>query len=261
MEFLQGIHIPVEADSVLDPEVYYGDKTTGIFFETQDGFFGRITFYALDAIKVCRGEAMPYKYDWENYQSGTWIFRVQNSKWLKERFNYENEHCGNSYQFDGNVNEMLSDFSHYYFLFHDQFVEVIARGFWFEKDTESLFGKALKPGHPFLPLPETGKQTIIAHNLVCQIRTNKTPVEEIILNSQYCPQKLFEFALELDGQANFGHTVTLSSKNGELTSSLNGYFGNEAVKFNGIITLEQVKPYIETHMHDVYERRKAMGKN
>jgi hypothetical protein len=260
METIKGIHIPVVADNVLDPEVYYGNKITGIYFQTEDDLFGRITFYNLDAIKVCRGEVMPYDYDWGTYESGTWIFKVENSKWLAERFKYESDNYGTSYEFNGNVNEMLTDFSHYCFLFHDQFVEVIARGFWFEKDAESLFGRELQDGHPLLPLPETGMEKITTHHLTCQIRINQTSIDQIIENSKFCPQKLFEFALELEGKASVSRTLKLILKEGKLISSLRGHFGELIAEFEGIAAIEQIKPYIEKYIAEVYERRKKMGK-
>ncbi len=115
MELVKRISIPVEADSVLSPDVYYGDKLTGIYFHTSDDQFGRITFNNLDAIKICRGEMMPYEYNWETHERGVWVFKIENSKWLTERFNYESDHYGSSYEFGGNVNEMLTGFSHYLF--------------------------------------------------------------------------------------------------------------------------------------------------
>ena len=150
MELAKGILIPVLADTISTPDVYYGDTLTGIYFATEDEQFGRITFENLDALKVCRGEDLPFTDNWEEGQDITWIYEVKNSKWLQERFQYEKDKYGSSYEFGGNVNEMLTDFKHYTFQFHDQFIEVIARGFWFEKDETSLFGKELQVGHPFV---------------------------------------------------------------------------------------------------------------
>ncbi|WP_293914533.1 MULTISPECIES: hypothetical protein [unclassified Sphingobacterium] len=150
MEVVKAIKVPVIADAVSSPDVYYGDGITGIYFETEDEQFGRITFHNLDAIKICRGELMPYKYNYENNGSAIiWIYKIENSQWLAERYKYENQHYCSSYEFGGNVNEMLTDFGHYLFLFHDEFVEIIARGFWFEKAENSLFKQPLQAGHPF----------------------------------------------------------------------------------------------------------------
>jgi len=207
MEIAEGLMIPLEADSVLSPQVNYGDPLTGIYFTTQDDQFGRITFENLDSIKVSRGEVIPYTDNWKEGQPYCWVLRVRNSGWLKERYQYEKRIYGSSYEFGGNVDEMLTDFGHFVFRFHDEFVEALARGFWFEKSNESLSGKELQNGHPFLPLPETDITKIEAHNLVCQIRTNPTSIDDLKKNTNFCSQKLLEFALELDGKASVTHAL------------------------------------------------------
>ena len=121
METVKQIRIPVIADSVLSPEFFYGDGT-GIYFVTGDDQYGRITFENLESVKICRGEVMPYKVDYSLGDRGTWIYQVENSKWQQERFDYENRYYGKSYEFGGDVNEMLTDFKHYLFSFHDQFI-------------------------------------------------------------------------------------------------------------------------------------------
>lgn len=259
MEIVKEIHIPVHADSVLSPDFLYG-KSTGIHFITNDDQFGRITFENLDAVKICRGEVMPYAYDYSLSKHDTWIYEIKNSKWQQERFAYEQKNYGNSYEFGGDVNEMLVDFKHYLFSFHDQFIEVIARGFWFEKDSASLLGKDLMKDHPFLLLPTENMKRITVDSLVSQIRTNQKPREELIHNAQYCSQKLYQFALEFDGKASVDNTVLLSYQKGKLISTLRGYFGRQEVTFDGFVRLEQVLPYIEQYMKEVAERRKHMKK-
>jgi hypothetical protein len=260
MELANGIIIPVFADYVLSPDVLYSDELTGIYFQTDDEQYGRITFENLDALKICRGENLPFNDDWEEGQDCTWIYKVANSKWLKERFDYENENYGSSYEFGGNVNEMLTDFSHYVFKFHDQFVEVIARGFWLEKDKKSLFKRELQVGHPFLNLTNSNIEKFVSHHLTCQIRTNPKPQDKLVLDAKFCSQKLIEFALELDGRASVDNSLILSYRNGKLISCLRGYFGKQIVEFEGIAKFEDVKPYIDKYMKEVYERRKQMGK-
>jgi hypothetical protein len=61
MELAKGIIAPVITDFVLSPDVFYGDELTGIYFQTQDEQFGRITFENLDALKICRGENLPFQ--------------------------------------------------------------------------------------------------------------------------------------------------------------------------------------------------------
>ncbi|MHC8948001.1 hypothetical protein [Sphingobacterium hungaricum] len=260
MELAKGIIIPVIADFVLSPDILYSDELTGIYFQTEDDKYGRITFENLDALKICRGENLPFSDNWEEGQKYTWIYKIENSKWLKERFDYENKNYGILYEFGGNVKDMLTDFSHYVFKFHDQFVEVIARGFWFEQDETSLFKRELQLGHPFLNLPDDNIEKFVSYNLTCQVRTNSTPQDKLVSDAKFCSQKLIEFALELDGVAAVDNSLILSYRNGKLISSLRGYFGQQIVEFEGIAKFDDLKPYIETYMREVYERRKAMGK-
>lgn len=260
MELAKGIIIPVVADFVLSPDILYSDELTGIYFQTEDEQYGRITFENLDALKICRGENLPFTDNWEKGQKYPWVYKIENSKWLKERFDYENETYGSSYEFGGDVNEMLTDFSHYVFKFHDQFVEVIARGFWFEQDQKSLFKRELQLGHPFLNLPDNNIEKFVSYNLTCQVRTNSTPQDKLVSDAKFCSQKLIEFALELDSKALVDNSLILSYRNGKLISSLRGYFGKQIVEFDGIAKFEDAKPYIDNYIKEVYERRKKMGK-
>lgn len=260
MELAKKIKIPIVADSVLSPDVYYGNDLTGIYFCTEDDQFGRITFYNFDSLRICRGEMLAYEYNWQQHERGTWVFKIENSNWLKERYAYEKKHYRNSYEFGGNVDDMLTDFNHYLFSFHDEFVEVIAKAFWFEKNKNSLFKKPLQDDHPFLNLPENNPDKFFAHNLIYQIRKNLKSKENLIADAIYCPQKLMQFALEIEGKASINHTVVLQYRSGKLISRLSGYFGNQIIEFEGIATVEDIKPYIEKYMLEVYTRRKKMGK-
>jgi len=55
--------------------------------------------------------------------------------------------------------------------------------------------------------------------------------------------------------------LVLAYHNGQLTSRLHGYFGGRVVAFDGVATLDDVRPYLEKYLGEVYERRKASGKN
>lgn len=259
METVKQIKIPIIANLALDPDFFYGD-CTGIYFVTEDNKFGRITFENLDAVKICRGEVMPYEFDYKLYEQGVWIYQIENSNWQKERFNYEKKYYGNTYEFCGDVNDMLTEFKHYLFQFHDQFIEIIARGFWFEKDDHSLFEKELTEGHPFLPLPTENMKIMEAYSLKSQIRINPKPQELLAYDAQFCSQKLFEFALELDGTAFVDNTVLLLYRNGKIVSKLEDSFGRKIMEFDRFINLEQIKPFIEKYMKEVYQRRKNMRK-
>lgn len=260
MELAKGIVIPVLSDYVLAPDIYYGDDITGIYFRTSDNQFGRITFDNLDAIKICRGENLPFEDDWEVGQEVTWVYKVDNSKWLRERFNYENENYGSSYEFGGDVNEMLTDFSHYVFKFHDQFVEAIARGFWFEKDTDSLFKRALASGHPFLPLPETDIKLFEVAGIKCKAIFSPRDTDKLIHDTKYCAQKLIEFALEFEGKYSLSQTLIIMQRNDRLVSELRQFIGRPDFQKEGVATFEEVKPVVDKFIKEVAERREQRRK-
>lgn len=253
-----GITIPLKPDYVLTPTVLYSDELTGIYFETEDEQYARISFYNLDAIRVCRGEYLPYPDDWTEDKDWCWVYEVQNSDWQIERHAYEKRHYGRAYEFGGNVDDMLTEFKHYIFSFHDQFVEVIAKGFWWEKDDKSLINQPLKEGHPFLTLAESTATHYEAHGYQTQIRANPLPIEALIEQAKFCPQKLYQFALIIEGKASIDNTVSIINTDGSVHTELNGYFGTKIKRFEGVPSLEDVLPYIDKYMLEVAERRKAM---
>ena len=56
-EIVHRIKIPIVADNVLSPQVHYGsvhhnEPVTGIYFNTQDELYGRITFENFDSLKI-----------------------------------------------------------------------------------------------------------------------------------------------------------------------------------------------------------------
>lgn len=259
-EIARGFSVPVEADSVDCPEIVYGPSITAIYFATDDEKYCRATFEGFDSMKVCRGEYCPYDDDWEEGSPYCWVSKVENSSWLIERHAYESSHYKDAYGFGGNVDEMLTDFSHYLFCFHDQFIEVIASGVWFEVSDEPFSGNELTEGHPFLPLPKKGMEYIEAHDLLCQVRL--TPLDKSVLveNAKYSSQPIMEFAPELDGEASVSISLILKYRSNKLCSVLTKQFGGQLALFEGIASISDVKPYIETWLGEVRDRRREMGK-
>lgn len=260
MEIAKGLKVPFKPDSVLCPELHYGDPFPGLYFRTDDDQYGRITFENLDSLKVSRGEFLPFENDWKEGDSYNWVYIVNDSKWLSQRHKYESDHYGDSYEFDGNVDDMLTEFNHYVFCFHDEFVEAIARGIWFEKDSESLFRKELQNDHPFLPLSNKNVIKFEAHGLTCHVKINPKNIDELKSNSIFCSQTLMEFSLQFGEQNSVANRLILLHRKNDLICYLRGYFGKKQVAFNNIPTLDEVKPYIETYMAEVQIRRKKMSK-
>ncbi len=259
-EIARGFDVQVEADSVLSPTVVYGEPMTAIYFEDENEKNCRITFERLDSIRVCRGEYCPYDDDWKENAPNYWVSKVENSSWLNERHQYEARHYKNAYGFGGDVDEMLSEFSHYLFSFHDQYVEVLAAGIWIEESEEPLDSAELSAGHPFLPLSHDQTEIITAHGLKCHIWKNPADIGRLTKNAKFCSQTLMEFAPELDGSITTSIHLYLRYRNGELCSVLTQGFGGEIAFFREVAGVDSVRPYIEKWLGEVSERRREMGK-
>lgn len=259
MESVKAIKVPVTADSVESPAVYYGNNVndiTQICFQTHDEQFGRITFRNLDAIKVCRGEMMPYEYEWGTDDRETWVFKIENSKWLAERYNYEKVHYGSFHEFGGNADEMLTDFKHLLFSFHDQFVEVITRDFWFEKSENNLFRKPLQIEHPFNNLPENKVQLFEVAGVKYKAIFNPIPIEQLTENTQYSRQTLIEIAIECDGKYSIDKTLVIMQRQEKIISALREFSGRASFEKFGIATFDDIKPIIDKQAFEIAERRK-----
>ena len=270
-QFAKPIWIPVQACSVRSPTVIYDDHdsemVTGIYFRTEEDEFGRITFDGLDAIKVCRGECKPYS---DEFFSQTprkpgdpypWVWRIEDSLWHLERYQYEKDHYGRSYEWGGNVNEMLTDYSHYHFHFHDQFVDVIARGFWYETSHDSLFGKELTSGHPMLPLPEIKVRFFEKHGIKYKVIDNPLTEEELVHNTAICSQTLYEIHDECEGRYSLHWFVELLQRNGKPTAVVKTMLGKPILTQERIVPFEKIQAQYEAELAEVAKRRKKMKNN
>ena len=182
---------------------------------------------------------------------------VDQSTWLMDRHAYEKLHYGQTYDAD----EMLREYSHYVFSFHDEFVEAIAAGIWFEEADDRIGNVPLLPGHPLLDIPaECVVDVIEAHGIRCQVRENPLDQDALVRHAGLCSQKVYQFAAELDGGASVSWTLDLRDLGGRLQSFLRGYFGKAEDVFEGVASLAAVEPFITTWLAEVRKRRDAMGK-
>ena len=258
---MRGIAVPVLADSVQAPIVTYGDGPASINLTTHDGRWARVTFEKLDSLRVSRGEFEPYPSDWQEGDPIHWVSVVTPSPWLGERYEYERQHYGRAYEWGGDVDEMLRCFSHYVFRFHDQFVEVICAGIWFELAEAPIGSADLDDGHPFLDLPPSAHAASFeAHGITCQVRRNQRPLAAIVKDAELCSQKLFQFAAELDGSASVSWTADVRVREAKVKTHLKSYFGTVEQTFNGVAAWEEMRPQVEQWLHEVKERRRQMGK-
>jgi hypothetical protein len=255
------LDVPLIADSVEAPIVQYGGDVTAIHFATEDGLWGRATFDRLDSIKVCRGEYSPFPRASASEGKFHWVTTVSNSQWLQERYQYEKKHYGRAYNFGGNVDEMLAESSHYVFEFHDQFVEVLAAGIWFESATNMLTSGDLSSDHPFRGLRDvTPSEKFTEAGITCQVRRNPLSTNELMSRAVLCSQPILEVAAELDGRVGTNWSLTLRVRNGIIKSCLRNYFGNLVASFENVPDLSAIRPAIDNWLKDVRERRRKMGK-
>jgi hypothetical protein len=201
-----GIPVPVIADSVAAPTVTYsevlksGRPLTSIKFLTENDSWARVTFEHLDSIRVSRGEYDPYPRDSKPGDQFNGVSEVVSSPWLLERYEYEKRHYDQAYEFNGDVDEMLRNFSHYVFSFHDQFVEALCSGIWLERLDESSDSEQVCATHPLRDLPRPSMPDVIeAYGLICEIWPNTQPMDQILEDAKLCSQKVFQFALIVDG--------------------------------------------------------------
>lgn len=256
-----GLDVPFEADSVASPDVEYGEAMTAIHFITRDGRWGRVTFERLDSLRVSRGEYDPYPESPDDSRYH-WVQTVAESEWLKERYEYEKRHYGDSYNFNGDVDEMLTEYLHYVFSFHDEFVEVLAAGIWFESADAKLAEHELNTDHPLLGLRDVeATETLEGSGITCQVRVNPLPREELKRNARLCSQTVLEIAAELDGRASTDWTLTYRMRDGVERSYLRSYFGNAVECFTGIPERTAIEPTIQQWLTEVRERRRKMGKS
>ena len=147
----------------------------------EDDSIGRVTFEGLDAIRTARGEFLPYVRVDVPHARGGWVHLIEDSGWLEERHHYEFGHYDTS---------MLDRYDHYLFSFHDEFVEAIALGIWFDKPhgAEVL---SRPDEHPLLELPESAiAQRSTSFGIDWEMRANPRPLEELVEASVLCPQRL-----------------------------------------------------------------------
>lgn len=260
-QLAHGLEVPLVADSVDSPIVQYGGALTAVHFTTRDGRWGRITFERLDSIKVSRGEHEPFPPVPNEEDEFHWVNTISDSAWLRERYEYEKLHYGSTYNFGGDVDEMLYEFSHYVFSFHDEFVEAIAAGIWFESDDAMLGERILDSAHPLAGLASAAPaERFESSGIVCFVRRNPLPFDEIERAARLCSQTILEVGAELGGSSHPDWRLTRRVRNGVGKSFLRGYFGKAVTTYDGIPSLSEIRPRIDQWLAEVRERRRQMGK-
>ena len=169
---------------------------------------GRVTFEGLDAVRGSRGEHLPYEVN--RYERGDWVYVLDGSLWLRERHDYELHHYSTP---------LLDTHRHYVFVFHDEFVEAVAEGIWFDIADRGNPFDPLTP-HPLaaLTLDTPAERFTSADGLVWELRRSPRADNDLIHGSQYCSQRLFQFNLVLEGISKESASVWIRTINGKVIS-------------------------------------------
>jgi hypothetical protein len=253
--------VPLVADSVLGPRLAYGTMPIrpmddeypldALLFPMDDNTIGRVTFEGLDAIRAARGELLPYEREDVPYTRGEWVYLIEGSAWLEERHRYELGHY---------ETPLLDRYDHYLFSFHDEFVEAIALGIWFDKPEPS--GLLSRPAeHPLLHLPEaTIEERSTSFGIDWEMRVNPRETRELVEDSHLCSQRLLQYNLVLDGTSREHASVWLRTRRGRTSSAfVTGFFGNERVESEGSADRTTFADRWLTCVEAVANRRREMG--
>jgi hypothetical protein len=243
------------------PELRYGEDGVtldyGITSLAQQAWI-RVTFDRLDAVRVCRGEFSPYESD----RASAWepLTVVRNSRWLAERHDYERRHYGTAYNFGGDVDEMLTEFEHYVFEFHDQFVEAIAGGLHVERWATEPIGPGPRDRPGWAHLPDDAETDVVeCAGIPFSIRTLGVEPRDVVKRSLLCEQVVIEVAPMLDGRVSVSRSLCVRTRDGATVSRWRAFAG-KPIQFDGVATIDDVMPLIEQHAHEIRARRTAMGR-
>jgi hypothetical protein len=248
----------LQPDPVDSPSVVYSyGATTLVYPGRSDEHFVRVSFDRWDALRVCRGEYPPFT---ETEITASSIFTVESSSWLRERYDYEYEHYGKNkqYCFGADVGEMLHEFEHFLFVFHDEFVEVIAAGVCFETRSQPFEASTPLTRLGLDELPDTCTvERFEQQGIHAQLRKDPRPRSEILAASRLCDQSLYQLALEEhDGSARVTHRLTVRTQHGETKNRWRSFFGRVEATLDGFPEDDRdLRPLIARYVGEVAERR------
>jgi len=260
---IRPVGVPHVADPVLPPRLVYGElplssrdgdrPPTALYYERaqgEGGGLGRVTFEELDAVRAARGERPPY--DLRRETAGEWVFSMGDSPWLRERHEYETRHYDTP---------LLDAYQHYVFLFHDQFVEAIAQGIWFDTPDPSA-PMAPPAGHPLDALPDTlpAETHRSPSGIEWELRRSPDPAADLLRWSELCSQHLYQFNLVLDGRSSPAASVWLRSVHGVSRCRMTRPWAGEMARRDGLVQPEDFFEPWEGYVGEVAARRRQMGR-
>jgi hypothetical protein len=259
----RSIDVPLAADGVAPPRFVYGgldpaqtgrdDGYTALYFEVAgSGQIGRVTFEGADAVRVARGETLPYEIGPPRARD-EWVFTVDDSPWLAERHRYEVQRYSTA---------LAHTHQHYVFQFHDEFAEVIAEGIWLDiADPAQPYARPAR--HPLAELDPglPSERFRSAAGIDWELRHTPEPDSELIAGSRLCSQRVCQLNLLLDGHSREGASIWLRTRNGRTISRFaRPWPGGELARHEGLARHEDFETLWEAYLAGVARRRRAMGR-
>jgi hypothetical protein len=231
-----------------------GDQAyTAVYFEvTASGGLGRVTFEGLDAVRASRGEHLPFDYDHARLRHGDWVYVVDRSAWLQERHDYETRHY---------ATPLIETHRHYLFVFHDEFVEAIAAGIWLDlADRANPFATPIS--HPLrsFDVEIPCRRFVSAGGLEWELRRSPRLDGDLIRDSRFCSQRVFQFNLVLDGDNREAASIWIRTVDDVLVSRISRPWVGEFGRVEGFAQPEDFSPQWEAYLDDVAQRRRQMRK-
>ncbi len=111
-----------------------------------------------------------------------------------------------------------------------------------------------------MPLPEINIKTFEIEGIKYKAIFNPIDTDNLIQNTQYCPQKLIEFAVEFEGKYSVSQTLVIMQRKDRLISVLSQFIGQPEFEKEGVATFEEIKPIVDKYIGEVAERRRQMRK-
>lgn len=259
---LVGISGEFTPETSCAPEVRYGPAT--VAFVNRDERFVRASFDRWDALRVCRGEHLPVAFEPTSATApGCWpaFFVVQDSSWIQERYAYEKKHYARAYEFGNSVEEMLTDFEHYVLQFHDEFVEVIAGGIWFEMSDVPLPADKWQRDHPKLGLgSEHVVESFTYRGVPCEVRRSPYPLAVLMERALLCAQPAMAFALRIgDDAPRVAFTLSIREHRGRMVCIWRDSLGAEKRRFNAMPNIDEMRASFVEYVDEVLARRRERG--
>jgi hypothetical protein len=242
---------PFQPDAVMPPELRYDGGLSLSYGAADEQARVYVSFEGLDSVRACRGQVSPYPR--QDGAPRSRIRIVRPSPWLPERYAYEAEHYGDAYEWGRGADTMLVDTHHYLFLFHDEFVEVLARGVWFER------GMAAGPLNPFDVLPAQGCVVEGEHDGIrFEVREAGRPEQEVVADARLCSQPLFQLLIDGNDRVSQQIRVRAGIDGETVWADAIGVMGVETGRFDHLPSLNEVLPHFTAWISEVAGRRREM---